>query len=108
MSIENQTIYTINAAQKRFLKGGMNVSKRRGIMSDALKYEFAQELGVVPKSASADNDYNFETASELGAYNSNRSKSVDWGSVSSRDCGNLVKMAIEKAEGSSKLENLTS
>lgn len=51
------------------------MSRRRGIMSDELKYEFAKELGV------------YDTVQREG-----------WGSVTSRDCGNLVRMAIEKAE----------
>ncbi len=51
------------------------MSRRRGIMSDALKYEFAKELGVS------------ETVQQEG-----------WGGVSSRNCGNLVRLAIEKAE----------
>lgn len=44
-------------------------------MSDALKEEIAKELGV------------YNTVSTEG-----------WGSVSSRDCGNIVKVAIEMAE----------
>ena len=51
------------------------MSRRRGIMSDALKYELAKELGV------------FDTVEQSG-----------WGEVSSRNCGNLVRLAIEKAE----------
>ncbi len=51
------------------------MSRRRGIMSDALKYEFAKELGVL------------DTVQQEG-----------WGGVSSRNCGNLVRLAIEKAE----------
>ena len=48
---------------------------RRGIMSEQLKYEIARELGV----------YNVV-------------KDEGWGSVSARDCGNIVKKAIEMAE----------
>jgi small acid-soluble spore protein F (minor alpha/beta-type SASP) len=44
-------------------------------MSDALKYELAKELGVA------------DTVAKEG-----------WGSVSSRNCGNLVRLAIERAE----------
>ena len=44
-------------------------------MSEQLKYELAKELGV------------YNTVINEG-----------WGSVPSRDCGNLVKMAIMKAE----------
>lgn len=50
---------------------------KRKIMSDSLKYEIAKELGV------------HNTVSKEG-----------WGSVSSRDCGNIVKKAIEMAERS--------
>ncbi|EEG76605.1 small, acid-soluble spore protein, alpha/beta type [Dethiobacter alkaliphilus] len=49
--------------------------RRKPIMSDALKEEIAEELGVA-----------------------NVVRQDGWGSVSSRDCGNLVKMAIERAE----------
>lgn len=45
------------------------------IMSENLKYELAKELGV------------YDTVMSEG-----------WGAVSSRDCGNLVKMAIAHAE----------
>lgn len=50
---------------------------RRSIMSDKLKYEIAKELGV----------YDIV-------------KNEGWGSVSSRDCGNIVAKAIEMAERS--------
>jgi len=46
-------------------------------MSERLKYEIAKELGV------------YDTVVREG-----------WGSVSSRDCGNIVKKAIERAERS--------
>lgn len=49
--------------------------RNRSIMSDALKYELAKELGVA------------ETVDREG-----------WGGVSSRDCGNLVRLAIARAE----------
>ncbi|PKM81876.1 MAG: small, acid-soluble spore protein, alpha/beta type [Firmicutes bacterium HGW-Firmicutes-14] len=48
---------------------------RKGVMSDTLKYELAKELGVL------------DTVKQSG-----------WGEVSSRNCGNLVRLAIEKAE----------
>ena len=51
------------------------MSRRKGIMSDSFKEEIAKELGV------------YGTVSTEG-----------WGSVSSRDCGNIVKKAIEMAE----------
>ena len=50
---------------------------RRSLMSDNLKYEIAKELGV-----------------------DGIVKKEGWGSVSSRDCGNIVKKAIEMAERS--------
>jgi len=53
------------------------VSRHRGIMSDRLKAEIARELGV------------YSTVETEG-----------WGSVTSRDCGNIVKKAIERAERS--------
>jgi small acid-soluble spore protein F (minor alpha/beta-type SASP) len=53
------------------------MSRRRGIMSDSLKLELAKELGV------------FETVQREG-----------FGGVSSRNCGNMVKKAIELAERS--------
>lgn len=46
-------------------------------MSDSLKTEIAKELGVY-----------------------NTVKSGGWGDVSSRDCGNIVRKAIEMAERS--------
>ena len=51
------------------------MSRRKGIMSEHLKVEIAKELGV------------YNTVASEG-----------WGSVSSRDCGNIVKKAIEMAE----------
>jgi len=57
------------------VKGFMPGRRRTGIMSDALKYELADELGVG------------EIARRKG-----------FGEVTSRNCGNLVKKAIERAE----------
>lgn len=51
------------------------MSRHKGVMSEALKAEIAKELGV------------YNTVATEG-----------WGSVSSRDCGNIVKKAIEIAE----------
>lgn len=51
------------------------VSRQRSIMSDKLKTEIAKELGV------------YNTVETEG-----------WGSVSSRNCGNIVRKAIEIAE----------
>jgi small acid-soluble spore protein F (minor alpha/beta-type SASP) len=56
------------------LNGGIFVS-RHGIMSEQLKSELARELGV------------YNTVKNEGG----------WGSVTSRDCGNLVAKAIEFA-----------
>jgi len=53
------------------------LARRRGIMSEQLKYEIARELGVDQVVASR-----------------------GWGDVSSRDCGNMVAKAIEIAERS--------
>ena len=54
------------------------MSKRKSIMSERLKEEFAKELGV------------YEIVKNDG-----------WGSVSSRNCGNMVKKAIEMANRNS-------
>jgi len=54
--------------------GGFEMSKQ-GFMSEALKYEIAKRLGVS------------DTVSREG-----------WGSVSSRNCGNVVREAIKMAE----------
>lgn len=51
------------------------MARNRGIMSDELKYELARELGVDDIVATR-----------------------GWGDVSARNCGNLVKLAIERAE----------
>ncbi|MCF8010820.1 MAG: alpha/beta-type small acid-soluble spore protein [Clostridiales bacterium] len=50
------------------------MARRKGIMSEQLKYELAEELGVG------------EVVRTEG-----------FGNVSSRNCGNLVRLAIEKA-----------
>ncbi|WP_066635803.1 spore protein [Desulfolucanica intricata] len=51
------------------------MSRGRGIMSDRLKLELAEELGVA------------DVVRREG-----------FGGVSSRNCGNLVRLAIERAE----------
>ncbi|ADL08910.1 small, acid-soluble spore protein, alpha/beta type [Thermosediminibacter oceani] len=51
------------------------MARRRGVMSEALKYELAKEMGVA------------DIVAREG-----------WGGVSSRNCGNLVRLAIERAE----------
>ncbi len=54
------------------------MARRRGVMSDRLKMELAEELGVA------------DIVRREGGF----------GSVSSRNCGNLVRLAIERAERS--------
>ncbi|MGI9951185.1 small, acid-soluble spore protein, alpha/beta type [Moorellaceae bacterium AZ2] len=51
------------------------MARRSPVMSEALKYELAKELGV------------YDIVATEG-----------WGGVPSRQCGNLVRLAIEKAE----------
>lgn len=51
------------------------MARNRSIMSEQLKYEIARDLGV-----------------------DNIVATEGWGGVSSRDCGNIVKKAIERAE----------
>lgn len=58
------------------------MGRNKGLMSEALKFELAKELGV------------YDIVQREG-----------WGSVSSRDCGNLVRLAIERAERSLMTEN---
>ncbi|MCL5057668.1 MAG: alpha/beta-type small acid-soluble spore protein [Actinobacteria bacterium] len=54
------------------------MARNRSIMSDQLKFELAKELGVADVVA----------------------RDGGFGSVSSRNCGNLVRLAIERAERS--------
>ena len=49
--------------------------RQRPIMSEKLKYEIAADLGVLDLV-----------------------RREGWGSVSSRNCGNMIKKAIERAE----------
>ncbi|QQK78526.1 small, acid-soluble spore protein, alpha/beta type [Salicibibacter cibi] len=51
------------------------MSRKRGIMSDALKEEIAKEIGI------------YDTVQQEG-----------WGGIKSRDAGNMVKHAVEMAE----------
>lgn len=53
----------------------MVVARGRGIMSDELKYRLADELGFG------------DTVRQYG-----------WGAITTRDAGNLVKLAIAKAQ----------
>lgn len=59
------------------LSGVMIVSRRNNLMSDRLKYELAQELGFYHKV-----------------------KDGDWGNITTREAGSLVRAAIERAERS--------
>ena len=56
-------------------EGVLTLSRHHSMMSEALKAEIAKELGV-----------------------DNQVRNEGWGAVSSRDCGNIVKKAIEMAE----------
>lgn len=51
------------------------LARRRSLMSDQLKYELAQELGFADKVQQG-----------------------DWGNITTREAGNLVKAAIIRAE----------
>ncbi len=51
------------------------MARRRSVMSDHLKYEIAKELGFYDKV-----------------------QQEGWGSITTKDAGNMVKRAIEKAE----------
>lgn len=51
------------------------MSRRRGIMSDGLKEEIAKELGFYDKV-----------------------QKEGWGGITTRDAGNMVKHAIQKAQ----------
>ncbi len=51
------------------------MSRRNGLMSNRLKYELAKELGFYDKV-----------------------KDGDWGNITTREAGNMVKAAIARAE----------
>ncbi|MCO7127724.1 alpha/beta-type small acid-soluble spore protein [Sporolactobacillus shoreicorticis] len=53
------------------------MSRRRGIMSESFKEELAKELGF------------YDTVKNEG-----------WGGIKARDAGNMVRLAIQKAEAS--------
>ncbi len=53
------------------------MARRRPVMSEELKYEIAEDLGVLDLV-----------------------RREGWGSVTSRQCGNIVRKAIERAEQS--------
>jgi small acid-soluble spore protein F (minor alpha/beta-type SASP) len=61
------------------------MGRRRGIMSEAFKMELAKELGF------------YDTVKNEG-----------WGSVTTRDAGNLVKRAIQIAEEALAKQNTKS
>jgi small acid-soluble spore protein F (minor alpha/beta-type SASP) len=68
---------TIISGQSREKKiGGFNLARQK-VMSDALKYEIAKRMGV-----------------------DGIVSSEGWGGVSSRNCGNIVREAIEIAQQS--------
>ena len=56
-------------------KGLFRLSRRRGIMSDGFKEELAKELGF------------YDVVQKEG-----------WGGIRAKDAGNMVKLAIEKAQ----------
>lgn len=58
------------------------MNKRKNVMSEEFKEELAKEIGV------------YDTVKREG-----------WGSVSSRDCGNLVSAAIRYAQNVYKQNN---
>lgn len=62
--------------------GAFAVSRRRGMMSDALKYELAEELGFAHKV-----------------------RNGDWGEITAREAGSLVRAAIQRAERQLAQEN---
>ena len=67
----------MNRGSSPLNKGGIQMAGNKNIMSDKLKTEIAKELGV------------YDVVKNEG-----------WGSVTSRDCGNMVAKAIEIAERS--------
>lgn len=58
------------------------MARRRSVMSEQLKYELAKELGF------------YDTVQREG-----------WGSITTKDAGNMVKRAIQKAEEASRRGN---
>ncbi|ALS24786.1 hypothetical protein JCM16163A_39870 [Paenibacillus sp. YK5] len=60
----------------------MGRRNRRGVMSDAFKYELAKDLGF------------YETVQREG-----------WGGIRTKDAGNMVKRAIQIAEGTLQKQN---
>jgi len=56
-------------------KGLVNLGKKKGIMTEGFKEELAKELGF------------YDVVQKDG-----------WGGIRARDAGNMVKLAIEKAQ----------
>ena len=73
------------------------MAKNKGLLSDATKYEFAKELGVAYKLNNGNANFNYEFGDELTNLK-NSTDTLDYGNLTSRDCGNFVRLAIQKAE----------
>jgi len=73
------------------------MSRSKGLLSDATKYEFAKELGVAYKLNNGNANFNYEFGDELTNLK-NSTDTLDYGNLTSRDCGNFVRLAIQKAE----------
>ena len=73
------------------------MAKNKGLLSDATKYEFAKELGVAYKLNNGKTNFNYEFGDELTNLK-NSTDTLDYGNLTSRDCGNFVRLAIQKAE----------
>lgn len=58
------------------------MGRRRSVMSEQLKYELAKELGFI-----------------------NKVEQEGWGSISTKDAGNMVKRAIQLAEQAAARNN---
>ena len=71
--------------------------RSKGLLSDATKYEFAKELGVAHKLNNGNTNFNYEFGDELTNLK-NSTETLDYGNLTSRDCGNFVRLAIQKAE----------
>lgn len=68
--------HTAHTKRGATIKGGdPDMARRRSVMSEELKVELAKELGF------------YDTVQKEG-----------WGGITTKDAGNMVKRAIEKAE----------
>ncbi|WP_425447435.1 small, acid-soluble spore protein, alpha/beta type [Dethiothermospora halolimnae] len=56
----------------------------------------SRKKNISPAARKAFEDLKYEIARELGVYNTVKEKG--WGDVSSRNCGNIVKKALEMRE----------